>query len=240
MKEKLAKSSSTRATVQSAIDDKQLPKIASKCDIPLNGKISPQNDEPNKNDQQIAVYSKIVQSAKLRAESSQPPRIKRKLKRMKRKNPTNQSKNMGNTSSTDDEICTDPKNRQTATKTPKIRLTHAVSTLVPKPLSTSKRFQCDQCEYATSNRPNFKRHLKTHDVQFQCDKCYKHFHDQDMLELHQTAHKNQCVQCRKRFDSERELDKHMNNCKVQVFQCYLCKFVGGKNHLIKHMERKHW
>lgn len=198
-------------------------------------KTSPQNDKSKKSEQQMNMYSKIVQLAKLRAENSQPPRVKRKVKRSSRKQ-------SNNASSTDDEILANGKNvtNQNTTKTPsRIKIIHPGSAIVRE----KRLFQCHKCRYQSDRRLKVIRHLKIHEKPFRCDLCEKQFYEQDMLDLHVAKHKNQCMNCLRRFRSEFEYLGHVNTtCKSKRkrFQCYLCKNYLTTNIILSdHMKKFH-
>lgn len=237
MKVKPAGRMSTRASVKSDIDDKPRAKTSARRNNPL--KASPHNDESKKNDQQMAMYSKIVQLAKLRAGNGQPPRIKRKVKRAPRKNGTNQSKN---TSSTDDETLTtdgNATNQRNITKTPS-----RVMVLHPGTSNAREKhwFRCHTCRYQSRQRSKVIRHMKVHEKRFRCDICERAFYEQDVLDLHKANHKNQCLNCLRRLSSELEFQEHVNKCKYQRkrFQCCLCKiYVRSDYNLNEHMKKFH-
>lgn len=220
--------------------------------IPL--KTSPKSDKSQKSDQRMANHSKILHSAKLRDENSQSPRVKRKVKRILRKNSTD---NLKNASSTDEEA---EKENQTAAKkrrktqtpsrrrtnvgciqtpgTPSKRLIDLKSIQTPSTSSRKKNYQCNSCEYSTPNIIHHTDHLKTHD-RLQCDKCSKFFKSQHDYDLHQIFHKRRCFKCHRRFATKTECDEHVNVCVTRKYQCYLCKYVNRKNLLIRHMQTHH-
>lgn len=51
-----------------------------------------------------------------------------------------------------------------------------------------KRYKCNFCDYAIGNKSLLNSHIRTHDIQHQCDSCLKRFTTSGGLKRHQKVH----------------------------------------------------
>lgn len=110
----------------------------------------------------------------------------------------------------------------------------------------TKKHKCDLCQYSTSNKSHFERHLLTHSAKkrlHKCKICMKRYLRSQTLVAHMKLHARdatvfRCSNCRREFPREKPCKSHENKCKkgLRMYECYVCKeIVHNKNHLLKHI-----
>lgn len=90
----------------------------------------------------------------------------------------------------------------------------------PKPLclNMAKRFECQECGYATKYKSNLKVHIRKHtgDKPHRCEHCSKCYTTSHNLRKHITTHKDvlsfHCSGCFNGFTQENERNDHEKGC----------------------------
>ncbi|XP_031634401.1 zinc finger protein OZF-like [Contarinia nasturtii] len=92
-----------------------------------------------------------------------------------------------------------------------------------------KKHKCHLCNYASSNKPNVTRHIRTHTgkTPFECEICAKTFSDKSNLNRHQKIHGGikpfACHVCSSAFVTKQNLNKHFRTHVKQLsFACLKC------------------
>ena len=115
-----------------------------------------------------------------------------------------------------------------------------------------EKFQCDQCEYATTMKCNMKRHIQNihyKNKKFQCDQCEyattmksnltRHIQN---IHYHYKYEKFQCDQCEYATTMKSNMTRHIQNIhyKNENFQCNQCEYATSMNcDLMTHMRTMH-
>ena len=84
-------------------------------------------------------------------------------------------------------------------------------------------YVCTHCDKVFATRPQWNKHLKTHNPQESCpcSVCGKNFTRKDLLQKHQVLHRQQirCLKCGRRFSTDMALRYHMNKIhKIDTYQ----------------------
>ncbi|CAG5111162.1 Oidioi.mRNA.OKI2018_I69.chr2.g5496.t1.cds [Oikopleura dioica] len=112
-----------------------------------------------------------------------------------------------------------------------------------------KPFKCTLCEYASADKSNFCRHMRTHtgEQPFSCDICGKAFGSSSNLKRHEFSHTGEkpyeCPHCKARFTQNSKLKRHVMQQHTKTapkFECEICHTMfGRKSNLDVHMRNQH-
>ncbi|XP_053623299.1 zinc finger protein OZF-like isoform X2 [Plodia interpunctella] len=116
--------------------------------------------------------------------------------------------------------------------------------VISKSDKSKKRFKCNSCQYKSSHKIDFTRHVRTHtgEKPFQCNICdYRCSHKSNLV-AHVKSHKGktpfQCKHCDFRSYHKSSLTAHIirTHPGEKPYQCEVCqhKFVQ-KHHLLNHL-----
>ncbi|XP_055313281.1 zinc finger protein 239-like [Sitodiplosis mosellana] len=106
-----------------------------------------------------------------------------------------------------------------------------------------KHYQCSSCEYKTSDKSGFERHMRkyTEEKPFPCTHCPKQFTQKASLQYHMRLHVDEflfsCSNCLKGFSQNSEKLAHEAIRNICRYECFLCKeFTSfSKSNLKGHM-----
>jgi len=90
-----------------------------------------------------------------------------------------------------------------------------------------KDLKCSQCDYATDNKGNFEKHLKSH--------------ERRNAEIAAIKNPHKCPQCSTIKGSQKLLKKHMSRVHPKVLlECDICgKQMKTRSHILRHLRRYH-
>ena len=116
-------------------------------------------------------------------------------------------------------------------------------------LSVKKRYACDQCDYSSDDKSNFRRHVLIHigSVKpYQCVQCKKSFRVKSKLTRHtNSVHDTQkflCSRnCGKEFKSIPIMVNHVKTIhdKIKKYVCPVCDERFAQSHHFKRHKKLH-
>jgi uncharacterized Zn-finger protein len=119
------------------------------------------------------------------------------------------------------------------------------STALPKELGQKKKYKCDQCEYASTQKSTLDIHKRRHtgEKPYKCDECEYASTQKSNLDKHKRKHTGEkpykCDECEYAASKKSHLDAHKrrNHTGEKQYKCEHCEYAAtNKSYLDNHKE----